>query len=187
MMWDRDKDDDHPGGHMEVHPYGELHFGDPNPPAATNTPANVTPGPPPPPAPTPGPIRYTVKLGDNLSKLAEGIYGVQKWPWLLLSQPARLSETPTSSILARNLYSHPEKKQRSREGARTRANGCKSNNMKARWLQRYRVTLPRCTLPGRMTIWVTHSRERAVGSVVLLAQSLLIDPSETKASASGSS
>lgn len=74
MVWDKDKDDDHPTGHMEVHPYGTLGFG------AKEVPPPQPPPPPPPPQPPPGPTKYDVEKGDCLARIAQHFYGDQRWP-----------------------------------------------------------------------------------------------------------
>jgi hypothetical protein len=80
MIWDKDSDSDHPHGHMEVHPYGELEFGakptgSPAPPSsqqplATQTATPIQPA---------GPAEYEVRRGDCLSRIAERFYGEQRW------------------------------------------------------------------------------------------------------------
>lgn len=84
MIWDGDHDSDHPSGHMEVHPFGTLEFGAAvPPPLPVGAPApQVQPGLPQPPPVAPGPTKLTIRKGDNLSKLAEQFYGVQRWPGL---------------------------------------------------------------------------------------------------------
>ena len=84
MIWDKDKDSDHPNGHMEVHPYGELIFGVHAPTPPPTPPPPQTPVPPPTtsqlPTPTAGPSEYKVEKGNCLSKIAEHFYGDQRWP-----------------------------------------------------------------------------------------------------------
>jgi hypothetical protein len=86
MIWDKDKDDEHPNGHMEVHPYGALMFG------VKELPPPQPPPPPPPPPPTPGPATYEVEKGDCLSKIAEHFYGAQRWHLVFCANKKKIKE-----------------------------------------------------------------------------------------------
>jgi hypothetical protein len=87
MIWDKDKDGEHPYGHMEIHPQAEIRFLQKPAPSPPPVPPAVTPpaAPPertgtPPPGEAPAlPVIYVVVRGDSLSKIAERSYGRQVW------------------------------------------------------------------------------------------------------------
>lgn len=91
MIWDKDKDDDHPNGHMEVHPYAALAFG-----AKDVPPPPPQPPPQPPPstqAPqSPGSSEYEVEKGDCLATIAEHFYGDQRWPVIFCTNKNKIKD-----------------------------------------------------------------------------------------------
>jgi len=97
MIWDKDTDDEHPHGHMEVHPYAELVPGvkdvrdlqqdeNKHKEEARNESDNAQQ------KATPGPSEYQVEKGDSLSKIAEHFYGDQRWPIVFCANKAKIND-----------------------------------------------------------------------------------------------